>query len=125
MSTLRGGPADKAGGVHEALWGVHAMLMILHDQADSIRIEEPKKDGAEFYLQKGNIREHWQCKRHLLSQNNWTFQKLKTEGVLDFFLECTQRGETVVFASVTDAPELRALAENARDAAHFAEFKTA
>jgi len=125
MSTLPGGPADKAGMVHEALWGVHAMLMMLHGQATSIRIEEPKKDGAEFYLQKGSVREHWQCKRHLLSQNNWTFQKLKTEGVLNFFFECTRRGETVVFASVTDATELRALAENARDAADFQEFKKA
>src|ERR1035437_10157158 len=125
MSTLPGGPADKAGVIHESLWGVHAMLMVLHGQADSIRIEEPRKDGAEFYLQRGSVREYWQCKRHLLSQSNWSLQKLKTEGVLDFFLECTRLGQKVVFASITDAPELRALAENARAAADYNEFREA
>lgn len=49
MSTLPGGPADKAGLIHEALWGVYAMLKVLCGEADSICIEEPGVDGAEFH----------------------------------------------------------------------------
>jgi hypothetical protein len=87
MSTLPGGPADKAGLVHEALWGVHAMLQVLHGRADAICIEEPGVDGAEFFLQRCGQREHWQAKRQVLNQENWSLQLLKTRGVLDFFLE--------------------------------------
>jgi hypothetical protein len=116
MSTLPGGPADKAGLVHEALWGVHAMLQVLHGHADAICIEEPGVDGAEFFLERAGLREHWQAKRQVLSQENWSLQLLKTRGVLDFFLGRLRAGESCVFASISDAPELRALAENARDA---------
>jgi hypothetical protein len=63
MSTLPGGPADKAGIVHEALWGVCAMLKVLSDEADAICIEEPGVDGAEFHLQYGKMQEQWQARR--------------------------------------------------------------
>lgn len=59
MSTLPGGPADKFGNIHEALWGVVGMSKVLGGQADAIRIEEPGTDGAEFYLERDGIKEHW------------------------------------------------------------------
>src|ERR1035438_3872265 len=116
MSTLPGGPADKAGLIHEALWGVSAMLDVLRGQSDAICIEEPGVDGAEFFLQQGKTREYWQAKRQVLSQANWSLKSLKSNGVLAFFREQARGGNRCVFVSISDAPELRVLAENASDA---------
>jgi hypothetical protein len=123
MSTLPGGPADKAGLVHETLWGVYAMLKVLCGEADAICIEEPGVDGAEFFLQRGQTREHWQAKRQVLSQGNWSLQLLKSNGVLTFFCDQARSGNFCVFASISDAPELRLLAENASDAKDWAMFR--
>jgi len=116
MSTLPGGAADKAGLIHETLWGVSAMLDVLGGKADAICIEAPGVDGAEFFLQHGKTREYWQAKRQVLSQANWSLQLLRSNGVLAFFLEQARIGNSCVFASISDAPELRVLAENALDA---------
>jgi hypothetical protein len=123
MSTLPGGPADKAGLSHEALWGVFGILKVLLGGADAIRIEEPGTDGAEFYLEQNGKREHWQAKRQVLSQKTWTLQLLKSDGVLGFFRQRVDAGESCVFASITDAPELRGLTENAGQALDWPEFE--
>lgn len=117
MSSLSGGPAEKAGGNYETLWGVSAMLEVLHGKADRIRIEEPRVDGAEFWIERDGSREYWQVKRQLISQATWTLNALAGAGVLAFFIEQRRAGHRCVFASITDAPELRTLAERAHDAA--------
>lgn len=122
MSTLPGGPADKAGNLHEALWGVFGMVTVVSGQAEAIRIEEPGTDGAEFFLEKLSGHEHWQAKRQILSQSTWTLKLLAEKGVLGFFRQRVDAGESCVFASISDAPELRGLSENALDAADWAEF---
>jgi hypothetical protein len=114
LSTHSGGAADKAGFFHESLWGVRCMLDVLNGDAECIRIETPGDDGAEFYLQRGKVREHWQAKRQVTGQETWTLAKL--EGVLEFFFKKFRAGESCVFASVSDAPELRMLTENAQAA---------
>lgn len=124
MSTLPGGPADKFGNIYETLWGVVGMVSVLGGQAETIRIEKPGTDGAEFYLQKGGVQEHWQAKRQVLNQKTWSLQLLKSEGVLTFFRERVDAGEKCVFASITDAPELRGLAENAGAAQDWDEFQS-
>lgn len=121
MSSLPGGPAEKAGATYEALWGVRAMLEILHGNAERIRIEEPRVDGAEFWIERNAGREYWQVKRQLLKQATWSLTALAGEGVLDFFIVQLRAGHRCVFASITDAPELRTLAERARDAANAAQ----
>jgi hypothetical protein len=123
MSTLPGGPADKAGLKHEALWGVVGMVSVLAGEAEAIRIEEPGTDGAEFYLEHLGRAEHWQAKRQVIGQKTWSLQLLKTEGVLGFFRQRVDAGESCVFASITDAPELRSLAENAAEATTWSEFE--
>jgi hypothetical protein len=90
------------------------MVDVLNGEASAIRIEKPGDDGGEFYLQRGNLREHWQAKRQVTGQETWTFKKL--EQVLVFFFEKFRAGESCVFASVADAPELRMLTENAQAA---------
>ncbi|MEO6996044.1 MAG: hypothetical protein ABI273_20750, partial [Lacunisphaera sp.] len=122
MSNLSGGGASKAGGNHEGLWGVRCMLKVYLGDADSIRIEPPGVDKAEFYLSTNSGREYWQAKRQVLNQANWSLQRLKAEGVLGFFQEKIRGGDRCVFASMSDAPELRVLAENARDAVGYEEF---
>lgn len=122
-SSLPGGPADKGGTNYEILWGLHGLLDVIQDRAESIRIEPPGIDGAEFYLIRKGIKEHWQTKRQATGQNNWSLQKLKVEGVLDFFLSCAAVGECSIFASISDAPELRILGTHARNAKDFDEFK--
>jgi hypothetical protein len=99
------------------------MLEVLHGQAETICIEEPGVDGAEFCLQRGGKQEYWQAKRHVLNQENWTLNLLKSKGVLDFFLARTREGDACVFASISDAPELRALTENASDATSWEVFR--
>ena len=123
LSTHPGGAADKAGLFHEALWGVRAMRYVLEGEASEIRIETPGDDGAEFYLQRGDVREHWQAKRQVTGQDTWSFQRLKSEGVLAFFFEKFRLGEQCVFASISDAPELAQLTQNAAATPSFIEFK--
>lgn len=122
MSTLPGGPADKAGNNHEALWGVVGMVSVLGGQANAIRIEEPGTHGAEFYLAKTTGHEHWQAKRQMLGQKTWSLQLLHKEGILDFFKQRVGAGESCVFASISDAPELRGLSENASEVKDWSEF---
>jgi hypothetical protein len=124
MSSLPGGPADKAGLSHEALWGVVAMLKVLHGQATEIRIEPPSIDAAEFYVQTKPGREYWQAKRQLLSQQTWTLTALNREKVLGFFLDRSRAGDICVFVSITDAPEFRTLADDARAANDLGEFES-
>jgi hypothetical protein len=99
------------------------MITVLAGEADAIRIEEPGTDGAEFYLEHHGRTEHWQAKRQVIGQKTWSLQLLKSEGILDFFRQRLDAGESCVFASITDAPELRLLAENARDAINWSEFE--
>jgi hypothetical protein len=124
MSSLPGGPADKAGLSHESLWGVYAMLEVFHGHASKIRIEPPGADGEEFYVETKHGREHWQAKRHLLNQQTWTLNALDREGVLKFFLDQLRAGDICVFASISDAPEFRMLGENAAQAQDFVEFES-
>jgi hypothetical protein len=95
---------------------------LLHETAERIRVEEPRVDGAEFWIERAAGREYWQAKRQLLSQKVWSLTVLAGEGVLSFFLGQLRAGHRCVFASITDAPELRTLAERARDAQGFEEF---
>lgn len=120
---MPGGAADKAGLYHEALWGVRAFLMVLNGEASAIRIETPGDDGAEFHLIRGGVRQHWQAKRQVTKQDTWSFRVLKSEGVLAYFFEKFRLGERCAFASVSEAPELRLLTENAAAAPTLIEFK--
>lgn len=121
-SSLPGGPAGKGGTNYEILWGLLGLLDVVQDRAESIRIEPPGVNGAEFFLLRQGIKEHWQTKRQVTGQGNWSLQKLKTEGVLDFFLTCAESGENAIFASISNAPELRMLSTHARSAKDFDEF---
>jgi hypothetical protein len=121
MTDLPGGPSDKAGNNYEALWGVVCFLKICAGKAKAIRIEPPRVDTAEFYLDVENTRQYWQTKRQHL-HSSWTLRALADEKVLEFFLRELRAGNSCVFASITDAEELRTLSTAAKNAANYSEF---
>ena len=47
---LPGGPSEKFGNRYEVWWTVSELLKIIEGQAESIRIEEPTVDKAEFVI---------------------------------------------------------------------------
>jgi hypothetical protein len=61
--TLPGGPADKRGNRYEELWTISELVNMLMGFADSIRIEDPIAQKAEFVVMKGGLREFHQAKR--------------------------------------------------------------
>jgi len=48
MTALSGGSADKLGSRYELWWTVSELVRMLHEQADSIRIEDPGVIKAKF-----------------------------------------------------------------------------
>ena len=61
---LPGGPADKLGNRYENCWTVNQMVRMLQGFCESIRIENPGIDKAEFALNtEGGIQEWHQAKR--------------------------------------------------------------
>ena len=119
---LPGGAAGKFGDRFEAHWGVQAMIRILckYNRICSIQIEPWQIGKAEFLLASNSQVESWQVKRQT-SKNVWTLSLLHQEGVLQFLKEQHQSGRRSVFASMSDSPQLRELAERAQT--DFPEFK--
>ena len=60
---LPGGPADKFGNRYEHWWTVLQLIRIMDGKAESIRIEAPTVDKAEFALTAGGHQELHQTKR--------------------------------------------------------------
>ena len=61
--TLPGGPADRLGNRYEKLWTISEIVKMLMGFSDSIRIEDPAVQKAEFVVTKGGLREFHQTKR--------------------------------------------------------------
>ncbi len=114
LSTHTGGAADKAGFFHESIWGIQCILEVLNGAAESIQIETPGDDGAEFCVQRGSVKEHWQAKRQVTGQATWSIESLRH--VIGFFFEKFRAGDVCVFASISEVPDLRVLSENAKAA---------
>jgi hypothetical protein len=121
---LPGGPAGKAGIRYECLWAVRQVIDVLHGFADSIRIEPPGEDKAEFVVERKGSKEFHQAKRQRADDDRWTLRNLGSAkyGVLQYFKEKAKQGYSCVFVSTSDAQELRELADSARSAASVAEF---
>ena len=124
---LPGGEADKVGNRYELIWTVRCMIDIMNERADSMQLDPLGKegDGAEFWLQKGEMKEYHQIKRQHSKQGNWSLADLERERILTRFVEKIQLSENsyCVFVSIQDAMQLRVLAERAQKAASLEEFK--
>ena len=122
---LPGGPADKLGNRYELWWTVSQLVRIMDGQAESIRIEDPAVDKAEFVLTARGHQELHQAKRSHPS-GKWSLSSLKAEGLLRAMFDRLSEDSNArfVFVSGSDAPELRELTERARDAENLEEFES-
>ena len=120
---LPGGPADKIGNRYEQWWTVSQFVRIIDEQAESIRIEDPAIDKAEFVITAGDCREFHQVKRSH-SSGKWTLSALQSL-LQTIFDQLSARSNTqFIFVSGSDAPELRELTERAVDAKNLEEFES-
>ena len=122
--TLPGGPAEKHGHHYEDLWTIWQFVRMLHGRAEAIRIEDPGFPKTEFWLEARGRRELHQVKRQH-PNGKWSLHALKRESLIRAMHDHLRgNNDRFVFASGSDAPELRSLCEAARDADSETEFKT-
>ena len=123
--TLPGGPANKAGNRYERLWTVDQLLRLIDGRSDSIRIEVPRAEKAEFVVCRGELREWHQAKRNS-PRGNWSVATLSAEGVIEAMRTFLGVGDSrFVFVSGSSAPELAGLCEAANGAESVQEFESA
>ena len=120
---LPGGPANKLGNRYESWWTIRQLVRIIDKEADSIRIEDPNFDKAEFVVAIGDSRELHQAKRSH-PEGKWNLSDLRS--ILQVMFEQLSANENTrfVFASGSDAPELRELTERAIDSRNQKEFES-
>ena len=115
--TLPGGPADKLGNRYEKWWTVSELVRMLQGEMETIRIEEPNVEKAEFVVTIGSRREFHQVKRSHPS-GKWSLATLRADGLLQTIGDqLADNNDRFAFASGSDARELADLC----DAAHGAE----
>lgn len=120
--SLPGGPADKLGNRYEGLWTARQLLRLLDGECESVRLEEPGVDKAEFVVRRGDRSEFHQAKRAGMS-GAWSVASLAREGVLHSVKELlTDPNASFVFVSGCAADELAELGEVARNAESEEEF---
>ena len=122
---LPGGPSDKLGNRYELWWTVSQLVRIMDGQAESIRLEEPTVDKAEFVVTAGDHQEFHQAKRSH-PNGKWSLSSLGGEGLPQAMFDLLSRNPDArfVFVSGSDAPELRELTERARSAEKLEEFES-
>ena len=122
---LPGGPSDKLGNRYELWWTVSQLVRIMDGQAESIRIENPTVDKAEFIVTARGHQELHQAKRRHPT-GKWSLSSLGGEGLLQAMFEQLSRNPSArfVFVSGSDAPELKELTERAGSAKNLEEFES-
>ena len=95
---------------------------MLSGATDSIRIEPPGLEKAEFVVTRGSVRELHQAKRSIPS-GSWTIARLSSDGLLSAIGSALNGNRDVfVFVSGSGAQALLELSDAARDAASPEEF---
>ncbi len=121
--TLPGGPANKIGNRYETLWTVSECLRMLDGTTESIRIEAPGIEKAEFVVTADPLWERHQVKRSHPS-GKWSLHALAVGGLLQAIGEALAGDEgRFVFVSGSDARELSDLCESANHAESVEEFE--
>lgn len=109
---LPGGSSDKFGNLYELWWTVLQFLRMLHGKVESIRIETPGVEKAEFVLISSGRKEFHQAKRSN-PDGKWSLSSLASSNVellQTIFAELSGNDARFVFVSGSDAPELKELA---------------
>ena len=122
--TLSGGPANKLGNRYEKWWTVSEIVRMLHGDTESLRIEDPSVDKAEFVVNVGAWRELHQVKRSH-PNGKWSLAALRADGLLQAIGEqLAGNSDQFVFASGSDARELAELCNAASGAESTDEFES-
>ena len=120
--TLSGGPANKLGNRYEKWWTVSEFVRMLRGDTESLRIEDPSVDKAEFVVKVGAWRELHQVKRSH-PNGKWSLAALRADGLLKAIGEqLAGNNDRFVFASGSDARELAELCNAASGAESTDEF---
>ena len=122
---LPGGPSDKLGNRYELWWTVSQLVRIMDGQAESIRIEDPTVDKAEFAITVRNQEELHQAKRSH-PNGKWSLSSLGGAGLLQAIFDQLSKNSNIrfIFVSGSDAPELRELTERAVRAGNLEKFES-
>src|SRR5260221_4983973 len=113
---LSGGAADKLGNRFEVWWTVAQLQRMLHGEIESIRVEDPGVEKAEFVAHIGPHRELHQAKRSHPS-GKWSLASLAGDDVQllqAMHAQLLGNDDRFVFVSRSDAGELAELIERAR-----------
>ena len=121
--TLPGGPAEKHGHHYEDLWTMWQLVRMLHGHVETIRIEDPVLSKTEFWVRAGACWELHQVKRQH-PNGKWSIHGLGKSLVRAIGDHLREKDIRFVFASGSDAPQLRALCEAADNAESEEEFLT-
>ena len=121
---LPGGPSSKFGNRYELWWTVSQLVRIINKEAESIRIENPTIDKAEFVITAEGRQEFHQAKRSHPS-GKWNLSFLQSLLQTMFEQLSANNNAHFVFVSGSDTPELRELTERATNARNPQEFESA
>ena len=120
---LPGGPADKIGNRYELWWTLSQFVRIIYGEVESIRIDDPTIDKAEFVVTAGGCREFHQAK-HSHPDGKWSLSSLQSLLHTMFNQLSTSTNTRFVFVSGSGARELKELTKRAADAKDLKEFKS-
>lgn len=122
---MTGGRADKLGNRYEEWWMVLQLIRLVDDDIESICIEDPSVDKSECLIACKSGEELHQNKRSR-SSGSWTLNQLgeKNEKILSaIFTQLEGSTRKFYFVSGSDAPELKALSDQARITKSLADFE--
>ncbi len=123
---LRGGSSAKLGIRYEDRWTAKALLEVLREDAQEIRLEPPGPDGdgVEFYLRYDDRIEYHQVKRQRTGKGDWSIAALSQAGVLATFRDrLPDPSAHCRFVSAHTAASLEELSEHARSALSWREYQ--
>ena len=121
-----GDASTMAGIRYELVWTVDQMIRVMAGEADLIRLQPPghEGEGVEFYVTTPTGIEYHQSKRQVTGQGKWSLGELAKRRVLGHFYEkLNDQDATCVFVSGHAADTLDELANNARSAESWNEYK--
>ena len=119
---LPGGPANKIGNRYESKWTLSEFLRVLGGDTESIRVESPGLEKAEFVVTRGSLKELHQVKRSH-TNGKWSLPELEANGLLLAIGKAlVGSNDRFVFVSSSDANELRDMCEAAQGAETVEEF---